>query len=531
MKKITKIVLNPAFHAGELDRRLFSTFLEPIGDWVYGGMWNPDHETANQLGFRQDVDNLVRELEIPGVRLPGGNFVSGWEWKDSIGPREERKAHTELAWRQIEKNEVGHDEYLEWAKNVGAEPFYTLNLGTGSIQDAIHCVEYTRLPGGTWWSDLRKKNGYEKPHQVKLWYLGNEMDAPWQISTYEKDPKGYGIKACETSRVIKSIDPGSETVVCGTSTPCNRTYPDWDVEVLKQCYDSVDYVSLHYYNIVPEGDLANFFAGSRMLEDFLNTEIGVCDYVKASLHSTRKMMISFDEYGSGFGRQQTVTVGRAGVIDRHVYDEFSTHLERPFIEHRRDVPVNRMGVTMLFALNDASMLMVLMRHADRVKVACSAQGMMTVAMTDKTALKQVGYYSYQMMIRYARGLALLPSVEGPGFDSDAFNLSDYYQRVAFENTPYIETAATLEKETGALNIFIVNRCWEEDLPVELDVSAFSEYELVDHTELYADDYAYNTPEAPYAVVPKNNVKTFLKGGVIYANLKKLSFNMIRLKKM
>ncbi len=531
-KKTTKVTLHPDYQIGEIDRRLFGAFLEPIGDWVYGGVWNPNHPQADDLGFRRDIMELTREMGVTAVRLPGGNFTSGWEWKDSIGPKEQRKAHLDLAWRQYETNAVGHDEYLEWARRVGTEPLYTLNLGTGTIQDALHCVEYTRLPGGTWWSDLRRQNGYEEPHQVRTWCLGNEMDGPWQISSFEKDPKAYGIKAHETAKVVKWIDPQAETVVCGSSTPNNRTYPNWDLEVLKECYEMVDYLSLHYYHNAPAGDIAAYLSASNAFEDFLNTEIAACDVVQTMLHHPRKMMIAFDEYGCSYTPQREVTKGRAGAIDHSIYPEFSTHIQRPFrFNDPENPPVKEeAGGQMLETIGLISVLMMLMRHADRVKIGCMTVGLFNIGHNAETVWKNVGYYPFEMMIRHARGISLQPVVNGPGFDSEAYNTEDFNQSAAYRNMPYIEAAASLNPENDEVSIFVINRNWEESMPVELDVSGFEGYHLAEHVELFTENDEINTAENPNAVVPHKNEQTVMQDGKICAELKKLSFNMIRLQK-
>lgn len=233
MAKTTKLTLHPKFTIGEISPRLYGAFLEPIGTMVNGSMYNPKHPTADSQGFRQDFIAALREAGLPALRLPGGNFVSGWEWKDSIGPKEQRKAHLDLAWHQYIPNDVGHDEYLQWAEKIGTQPMYTINLGTGTLLDAIHIAEYTNHPGGTYWSDLRRQYGREQPYGVKTWYLGNEMDGPWQIASWEKDPKGYGVLANETSKAMKWVDGSIETAVCGSSSPFMGHFPQWDLEVLQ----------------------------------------------------------------------------------------------------------------------------------------------------------------------------------------------------------------------------------------------------------------------------------------------------------
>ena len=240
MARKARITVHPAYKIGEISKRLYSTFLEPIGTMVNGTMYNPRHPTADGDGFRRDFIDGLKDLEMPACRLPGGNFVSCWDWKDSIGPRDKRKVHLDMAWHQYITNQVGHDEYLKWAELVNTEPMYTVNLGTGSMKDAIDLVEYTNHPGGTYWSDLRRSYGRERPYGVRTWYLGNEMDGPWQLGSWDKDPRGYGVLANELSKAIKWIDGSIETAVCGSSAPFMAHWPDWDAAVLEQCYEAVD---------------------------------------------------------------------------------------------------------------------------------------------------------------------------------------------------------------------------------------------------------------------------------------------------
>ena len=164
-----RITVHPKYKIGEISTRLYSAFLEPIGNMVNGFMYNPKHPMSDEQGFRKDVIELLKSTKLPAVRLPGGNFVSAWQWKDSIGPQKDRKVHLDPAWYQYILNNVGHDEYLQWAEKIGTSSIYTVNLGTGNLQDAMDCVEYSNHKGGSYWSDLRKKNGHENPYGIKTW--------------------------------------------------------------------------------------------------------------------------------------------------------------------------------------------------------------------------------------------------------------------------------------------------------------------------------------------------------------------------
>ena len=274
MKK-AQVTLHPSYRIGEISPRLFGAFLEPIGTMVDGSMYNPKHPTADKQGMRTDMIEGLRSAGLPSVRLPGGNFVSGWNWKDSIGPMAQRKTNLDLAWHQYVPNEVGHDEYLQWAEKVGAEAMYTINLGTGTINDARDIVEYTNFEKGTYWSDLRKTYGHAAPYGVKTWYLGNEMDGPWQVASWEKNPTGYGILAHETSKVMKFVDPTIETSACASSSPFLSHYPEWDRHVLEECYDVVDMISLHHYHSAPVGNIPALLAGYKAFDSYINTEIAL----------------------------------------------------------------------------------------------------------------------------------------------------------------------------------------------------------------------------------------------------------------
>ena len=240
------------FPIGEIDRRLYGSFLEHLGRAIYGGIYAPGHPTADAQGFRRDVLALVRQLDIPLVRYPGGNFVSGYRWEDGTGPRDQRPRRPELAWSAIEPNTIGIDEFQAWAKLAGAEIMMAVNLGTRGVEDAKNLVEYCNFPGGTYYSDRRRENGFDRPFDIRCWCLGNEMDGPWQIG--HKTAEEYGRLAAEAGKAMKWVDPSIELVACGSSNADMPTFLDWEETVLNHTYDVVDYLSLHSYYGTREND-------------------------------------------------------------------------------------------------------------------------------------------------------------------------------------------------------------------------------------------------------------------------------------
>ncbi len=540
MAKNAKMFIHPGYRIGEISPRLYGAFLEPIGTMVNGSMYNPNQKTADENGFRRDFIDALRECGLPALRLPGGNFVSAWEWKDSIGPKEKRKAHLDPAWHQYIPNDVGHDEYLRWSELIGAEPMYTVNFGTErSLKDVIHIVEYTNHEGGTYWSDLRAENGRKDPYGVKVWYLGNEMDGPWQLGSWERDPKGYGIYCNEASKAMKWVDGSIETAVCGSSAPFMEHFPEWDHDVLSECYNSVDYLSVHHYHHAAPGNYKQLLGGSAYYEDFINTEIAMCDYVASKMRSPKKMMISFDEYGAmmhPLGGIKHPSGGRYNMYDTH----YRFNPDAKYVRHdpdnmtfgRRGGDGTNIPGDIVNALGNASIILAFLRHADRVKIGCMTGGLGTLAATSKDEVWRSGaYYPFIQLIKYGRGISLNVNVECDTFDIPEYVVDDTSIYPEKKNVPYIDTAAAYDPEKEELNIFVINRDEENEHSLYLDLSYFEGYELTEHIRLYDDSLKKrNTPDTPNELIPDTDPDTQLDGGILRAELKKLSWNVIRLKK-
>lgn len=423
--KDARLILDQDFVLSDVDPRLFGGFAEHLGRHIYTGIYEPGHPTADAQGFREDVAELVRELRMPIMRYPGGNFVSGYRWEDGVGPKDQRPKRLDLAWGALEPNTFGTNEFMDWCKAVKTEPMLAVNLGTRGPEAAQALVEYCNHPGGTYWSDLRQAHGYADPHGVKVWCLGNEMDGPWQMG--QKTAWEYGRIASETAKMIKWTDPSVETVLCGSSGRGMATFGRWEWEALQEAYDQTDYLSLHTYYGNAANDTPSFLAQSDNMADFIRESVAVCDAVGASKKSRRKINLSFDEWNVWYQTPDQVAPG----------DKWTE--ARPQLEQH---------YTMEDALVVGGMLITLLNHADRVKIGCLAQVVNVIGpiMTEPggRAWKQTIFHPFAETSLYGRGTVLQPMVDAPLYDSKSR-----------EGVPVIQVAAVLGEKY--LTLFVVNR--------------------------------------------------------------------------
>ncbi len=503
MAKKAKMVVDKEFKIAEIDKRIYGSFIEHLGRAVYGGVYQPGHMSADENGFRKDVMELVKELEVPIIRYPGGNFVSSFYWEDSVGPVAERPKRLELAWRSLETNEIGLNEFSKWTRAVGAEVMMAVNLGTRGIADACNLLEYCNHNGGTKYSDLRIQHGVKDPHKIKTWCLGNEMDGPWQVG--HKTSEEYGRLALETGRAMKLIDPDIELVSCGSSNTGMPTFPEWEAITLEHTYEVADFVSLHQYYGNRFNDTANFWAQSVDMEHFIRTVTATCDYIKAKKRSKKTMNLSFDEWNVWFHSNQEDD----DIMKNNPWQKAPKLLE----------DVYDFEDAILVGL----MLIVLMKHSDRVKMACLAQLVNVIApiMTEENgpAWKQTIYYPYLHASKYGRGIALQPVISSPKHDT-----------IDFTDVTDIESIAIYNEEKEEVTIFAVNRNLEEDIELTCDVRCFADYRIIEHIVLEHENMkVVNSPKGE-AVTPKCVDRSELNDGIITSSLGKASWNVIRLGK-
>ena len=501
--KNARMIVDRDFRVGQIDKRIYGSFLEHLGRAIYTGIYEPGHPLADEQGFRTDVLDLVREIGVPIVRWPGGNFVSGYNWQDGIGPKESRPRRLDMAWFSTETNEVGIHEFCDWSKKDDSSVMMAINLGTRGVDEARNVVEYCNHKGGSYWSDLRRKNGAADPFDVKLWCLGNEMDGPWQIG--HKTAQEYARVAHEAGKVMKWIDPTIELVACGSSNLNMPTFGDWERTVLEEAYDTVDYLSLHQYYGNPDDDTPHFLARSAHMDDFIRTVISICDAVQGKKHSKKKINLSFDEWNVWF---------HSNGHDQQYYDSRVWHEAPPLLED---------DYTFEDALLVGSMLITMLRHADRVKVACMAQLVNVIApiMTKAGggAWRQTIFYPYMHASRYGRGTALLPVLDAPTYETKDLGAVPCVDAIAVEN------------EDGGVTVFAVNKDLTEDVCLTVDLRAFPGLRVAEHILLHHDDVkARNTLENPNEVAPTAGEGGKIEDGRLQVRLGNLSWNVIRLEK-
>ncbi len=511
--RTVSVLLDRDFAIGATDRRLFGAFVEHLGRCVYGGIFEPGHPEADQRGFRKDVLALVRELAPTIIRYPGGNFVSGYHWEDGVGPVGQRPRRLDLAWLSTEPNTFGTNEFIDWCQAAEVEPMLAVNLGTRGPDAARNLVEYCNHPGGTALSDRRRSHGYEQPHGIKFWCLGNEMDGPWQMGA--KTPSEYGRIAIEAAKMMRWVDPTIELAACGSSGRTMPTFGVWEDVVLEHCFEQVEYISLHTYLNDYAGDPAAFLASADLIDSFIDEVVAIADAVAARRRSSRRIMLSFDEWNVWYRtrrRQQDRT--------------------------RPGWPVAPPILEEVYTLQDALVFggacIALLNHADRVKAGCLAQLVNVIApiMTETSgpAWRQTIFFPFAQFSNFGRGRVLRTQIDCPGYAAryyDPRGADDHYYPLPA--VPFLKLAAVHDEANGALTLFALNRSLDQELPLDLSAKGFQGLALEQALELRDDDLgASNTGSDPDRVRPRPLSGVAVESSRLRATLAPASWNVIRL---
>lgn len=462
------ISLHTRFQIGQVDPRIFGGFLEHMGRAVYGGVYEPDSRHAGELGCRRDVLEALRQLRFRTMRYPGGNFASGYHWYDGVGPKERRPTIRDLAWQSTEPNHFGTDEFLTLCDTMEWQPMLTVNLGTGTPEEARNWLEYTNCPAGTKFADMRVENGRAEPYGVRLWCLGNEMDGPWQLGHVPAEQ--YAIRAQQAAKIMKDVDRSVELVVCGSSSPLLDTYLEWDRIVLERLGGLADYVSLHRYVGNRSGDTADFLAVTNSIDEQIEQVDAVCRYVQGKRKRRKRAYLSFDEWNVWYR-----TFGRPEHMDGQ--GKFAPHL-----------------LEEIYSLEDAlvvaGFLHSFLRHADVVKIANLAQVTNVIAPVltrgDDILIQSI-YYPFAMFSRRCRGISLRTFVDGPSYVGD-------------ENgeVTFVDASSVLDGER--IHVFATNRSTTSEAQLRIEVGDVDVARLVDAEMLTGPDAkAENTFESPRLV--------------------------------
>ena len=494
------LFIDPSFVIAPVNRRTFGSFVEHKGRCVYTGIYEPEHPTADADGFRGDVLELVRELGVTVVRYPGGNFVSGYRWEDGVGPVERRPTRLDPAWRTIETNEFGLDQFVRWSATANLETMLAVNLGTRGLQEAVDLLEYCNHPDGTYLSDLRVSHGAKEPHGIRMWCLGNEMDGPWQLG--HKTAAEYGRLAAETARALRQYDPALELVACGSSHRSMPTFGAWEATVLEHTYDVVDFISAHAYYELEGDDLESFLASSVDMDGFISDVVATADHVGARLSSRKRINISFDEWNVWYlselkarGMPQDWTV--APRLSEDAY-------------------------TVADAVVVGSLLITLLRHSDRVTAACQAQLVNSIGSIRTEpggpAWRQSIFHPFAQMAALAKGTVLRSELKAPTYDTARYGPA-----------PVVDTVATYDDASGRLTVFTVNRHPGARVAFDVDLRAFPTARLDRATVLADEDWrAANTMAAPDRVTPGAHTDVQVSDGRLRAALPPISWNVFHL---
>jgi len=497
-----KLYFDVQVPTGAINRRLFGSFVEHLGRAVYDGLYEPGHPVADALGFRTDVIELVRELGVSTIRYPGGNFVSGFRWEDSVGPREHRPTRLDLAWHSTETNEVGLHEFATWLEAVDSELMLAVNLGTRGTSAALDLLEYSNIAAGSSLADRRVTNGRAEPFNVRMWCLGNEMDGPWQLGHRSADD--YGKLATQTAKAMRMLDPGLELVACGSSSRSMPTFGEWEQTVLGHAYDDIDYISCHAYYEELEGDLGSFLASAVDMDAFIDSVAATIDHVKAVRRSDHEVNISFDEWNVWY-------LTRFENVDR--------------LSGLDNWPVAPRLLEDVYTVADAvvvgNLLITLLRHADRVHSASLAQLVNVIApiMTEPggPSWRQTIFFPFALTSRLAGTHTLATRIE-----------SAEYVTARHGTVPLVDAVAT-RSEAGGVTVFVVNRSTSEPVTLEIDLDGLPSVREPHATTLSDNDpYARNTLTNPTRVAPKPNETLVVDGRSATITLPPVSWTVVAL---
>ena len=496
---MVKVFVDRNLSISEIDRRIFGSFTEHMGRCIYGGIYEPGSPFADEDGYRQDVIELVKELGITIVRYPGGNFLSGYDWKDGVGPKENRPQRLDLAWHSLETNQFGLDEFMKWTEKSDVQPMMAVNVGSAGLKEALELLEYTNVDAESKWAQYRVKNGNKKPYDIKVWCLGNEMDGPWQLG--HMNATNYARVAGDIARGMRQMGEDLELVICGSSNRAMPTFGQWEETVLEDAYDLIDHISLHTY-YEDHGDLQSFLAIAVDLDYFINEVCDIADAVKAKRRSDKTITLSLDEWN-------VWRLSEYSALPRPKNWEIAPKL----IEDEYNVAD---------ALVVGNLLISILRRSDRVKMACLAQLVNVIAPIrtepDKAAWRQTTFFPFAYTAKYGRGTTLSTRIEANKIETKKFGAVDS-----------VDAITTYDASTNQLAIFLINRSLNEIQATSIELAGFRVKEVLDQITLDEKDLSKtNNYENSEAVAPRKDKSATITSTGVEVALPPASWQVINL---
>ena len=454
-----KIIYDKNYKIATVDRRMGGSFVEHLNRCMYGGIYEKDHPMSDKLGFRKDVKELIKKFDVRLLRYPGGNFVSAYNWKDGIGPKEKRPIRYDLAWECTESNEVGIDEFAKYASELETELMLSVNLGTGTPKEAAELVEYCNIEGGTYYSNLRKKNGSEKPYNVRIWCVGNEVDGSWQIG--QMDPDTYVKKYRETAKMMRRVDPRIELVACGSCSnePMHQSFGYWDRIILDNAYEWIDYLSLHrYYGFDVTQDLVyprietirDVAWMPKDLDGMIHTIASLIKYEKGLHRSKHDVFISLDELGI-LPKKEKHSSGT-------VYDSFTEY----------------------DAVLLGGLFCVLLNHSDVVKICCQSlltneNGMFSVFSNGSTIVQPIAF-PFKDFSDCVGGVVLRHAGEYPTIETEHYG-----------TVPCAYSACVYFEDLKEIRVLVSNFSMDSPIEIQFSFGGFDQINLVEWKELFSEN--------------------------------------------
>jgi len=496
---MVKVFVDRNLSISEIDRRIFGSFTEHMGRCIYGGIYEPGSPFADEDGYRQDVIELVKELGITIVRYPGGNFLSGYDWKDGVGPKENRPQRLDLAWHSLETNQFGLDEFMKWTEKSDVQPMMAVNVGSAGLKEALELLEYTNVDAESKWAQYRVKNGNKKPYDIKVWCLGNEMDGPWQLG--HMNATNYARVAGDIARGMRQMGEDLELVICGSSNRAMPTFGQWEETVLEDAYDLIDHISLHTY-YEDHGDLQSFLSIAVDLDYFINEVCDIADAVKAKRRSDKTITLSLDEWN-------VWRLSEYSALPRPKNWEIAPKL----IEDEYNVAD---------ALVVGNLLISILRRSDRVKMACLAQLVNVIAPIrtepDKAAWRQTTFFPFAYTAKYGRGTTLSTRIEANKIETKKFGAVDS-----------VDAITTYDASTNQLAIFLINRSLNEIQATSIELAGFRVKEVLDQITLDEKDLSKtNNYENSEAVAPRKDKSATITSTGVEVALPPASWQVINL---